>query len=71
MDKKVKQMKKLLDDSDIRFSNEEHKILKITRNKRNNLIHGLKDIKVEERDLTKMRTIIEKILIAKINKIDN
>lgn len=62
---------RLIKDLNLKFSEEELKILKKTRNKRNDLIHGLKDINVEERDLTKMRTIIEKTLIAKINQMES
>lgn len=55
----------------IDFSDAELKILKNTRNKRNDLIHGQKDVLIEDNELNKMRTIIEKILIGKINSLDS
>jgi hypothetical protein len=50
----------------IQFSEEELEVLKSTRRKRNELIHGLKDIEVENSELNKLRTIIEKIIINKV-----
>lgn len=61
----------LVKELNITFSDSEIKILKNTRDKRNKLIHGLKDIVVEEIDLTKMRSVIEKVLIARIDKIND
>jgi hypothetical protein len=53
----------------IDFSDVELEILKNMRNKRNDLIHGRKDVLIEDNELNKMRTIIEKILIEKINSL--
>ena len=55
----------------IDFSDAELNNLKNTRNKRNGLIHGRKDVLIEDNELNKMRTIIEKILIGKINSLDS
>ncbi|NQE52622.1 hypothetical protein C5S29_03435 [ANME-1 cluster archaeon GoMg3.2] len=55
----------------IDFSDAELNNLKNTRNKRNGLIHGRKDVLIEDNELNKMRTIIEKILIEKIKSLDS
>lgn len=65
----LSKFRKLIEDLDVIFSQDELNILKVTRNKRNDLIHGRRDIEVKDLELTKMRTIIEKILLAKINRL--
>ncbi|KHO50618.1 MAG: hypothetical protein QT04_C0050G0027 [archaeon GW2011_AR11] len=67
----MKKFNTLINDLGISFSDEELNTLKTTRSKRNDLIHGKRDINVKEDELNKIRTIIEKILIAKIQKISN
>jgi len=42
------------------------KILYTARKKRVDIIHGKKDSEIEIEELTKMRTIIEKMLVKKI-----
>lgn len=51
----------------LEISEEDIHILKLARNKRNDLIHGKKDINVDEKELKKMRTIIERLLIEKVS----
>src|SRR3989344_294177 len=67
----MKKFNTLINNLGISFSDEELNTLKTTRSKRNDLIHGKRDINVKEDELNKIRTIIEKILIAKIQKISN
>jgi hypothetical protein len=57
----------LIEKLKIEFSKEELEILKNIRNKRTDLIHGKKDIFVNDEELNKMRTILEKLFIGKIN----
>jgi hypothetical protein len=52
---------------DIKLTSEENEILGLTRRKRNNLIHGEKDIEISENELNKLRSIIEFLLIGKIS----
>ncbi|MDO8871721.1 MAG: HEPN domain-containing protein [Methanoregula sp.] len=51
----------------ISFSDEEIQALREIRKKRTNLIHGNGDISLSDNELNKMRTILEKIFIGKIN----
>jgi hypothetical protein len=51
----------------IPFSTSERERLTGLYDKRNDLVHARKDIEIDEDDLNKMRTIIEKVLIGKIN----
>jgi len=51
---------------DVKLTKEEDEILRSTRNKRNYLIHGKKDIDITESELNKLRSIIELLLIGKI-----
>ena len=51
----------------IRLSREEKEILQKTRSKRNSLIHGKKDVEIAEYELNKLRSIIELLLISKVN----
>jgi len=55
----------------IRFSEEELVTFKKMRDKRTNLIHGKGDISINDNELKKMRTILEKLFIAKINASKN
>jgi len=49
------------------FSDEELVMLKKMRQKRTNIIHGKGDISLTDDELNKMRTILEKIFIGKVN----
>jgi mevalonate kinase len=51
----------------IAFSTDERATLSELYDKRNDLVHGRKDIEVSNDELDKMRTIIEKIFIGKMN----
>lgn len=51
----------------ISFSTDEISALKKMRRKRTDIIHGKKDISVTDGELSKMRTILEKLFIGKIN----
>jgi hypothetical protein len=51
---------------EISFSDDEINTLDTLRNKRNDLVHGKKDIEVVDDELDKMRTIIERVFIEKI-----
>lgn len=51
----------------ISFSDYEISTLKEMRKKRTNLIHGTGDISISDDELSKMRTILEKMFIGKIN----
>jgi hypothetical protein len=57
----------LIEKLQITFSTSDREKLTGLYNKRNDLVHGRTDIKIDEDDLNKMRTIIEKVLIGKIN----
>jgi len=52
---------------EISFSADEISALKKMRGKRTDIIHGKKDISIIEGELSKMRTILEKLFIGKIN----
>jgi hypothetical protein len=56
---------------EIELTTEEQGLLKSTRDKRNDLIHGNKDIDVTENELNKLRSIIELLLIGKISTMQN
>jgi len=56
----------LIESLNLSFSQDEFNILKKTRDKRNDLIHGRKDILIEDFELNKLRTIIEKVVIQKV-----
>lgn len=62
---KFKQQRERLN---IDFSSDELDILSKMRVKRTDIIHGKRDILVNDEELNKMRTILEKLLIGKINK---
>jgi len=49
------------------FSADEISALKKMRRKRTDIIHGKKDISVNEGELSKMRTILERLFVGKIN----
>ena len=51
----------------ISFSEDELKVFKQLRIKRTHLVHGKEDISIDNNELNKMRTILEKIFIGKIN----
>lgn len=55
-------------ENDVKLTLEEEKILRSTRDKRNDLIHGKKDIDILENELNKLRSIIELLLISKISR---
>jgi hypothetical protein len=56
---------------EIELTTEEQGLLRSTRDKRNYLIHGNKDIDVTENELNKLRSIIELLLIGKISTMQN
>ena len=62
----MSRIKNILNSLSIEITDEEYNLLKSARNKRRDIIHGLKDEEVSEKELNKLRTIIEKILLAKI-----
>jgi hypothetical protein len=51
---------------DVKLTREENEILRLTREKRNDLIHGKKDVDIKGTELNKLRSIIELLLIGKI-----
>ncbi len=51
----------------ISLTEEENILLRMTRTKRNNLIHGREDVEVSDKELNKLRSIIEQILLSKAN----
>jgi hypothetical protein len=56
---------------EIELTAEEQRLLKSTRDKRNDLIHGKNDIDVTENELNKLRSIIEILLMSKISIMQN
>jgi hypothetical protein len=52
---------------DVKLTREENEILRLTRGKRNDLIHGKEDIDIKGSELNKLRSIIELLLIGKIS----
>jgi hypothetical protein len=52
---------------EVKLTKDEERILGSTRSKRNDLIHGVKDIDITENELNKLRSIIELLLIGKIS----
>jgi len=52
------------------FSTEERSKLSKMYEKRNDLVHGRKDVEIDDDELDKMRTIIEKIFIGKISALN-
>ncbi|MCH9658395.1 hypothetical protein K0U27_06830 [archaeon] len=54
---------------DISVEDGEWELIRSIRTKRNDIIHGKKDVMVTQEELEKLRTIIEKILLEKMNKI--
>jgi hypothetical protein len=59
--------KVMIDNLDVEFSEDEMKIFKAARDYRRELIHGLNDVEIDDKILNKMRTILEKIFVGKIN----
>lgn len=55
----------------INFSSEENMILRTTRRKRNDIIHGKKDSEIFESEVDKLRSVIEKLLLGKIGFQEN
>jgi hypothetical protein len=51
----------------ISFSTDERALLGTLYDKRNDLVHGRKNVEINDDELDKMRTIIEKIFIGKMN----
>lgn len=60
----------LIQNLEISFSVDELSALKKMRVKRTDIIHGKKDISVTDVELSKMRTILEKLFIGKINTLN-
>ena len=54
---------------DIEISEDELIIFKAARDCRRELIHGLNDVEIDDKILNKMRTILEKIFVGKINSL--
>jgi len=54
----------------IKLSDDEMELIDAARNKRNKINHG-KDIDIYDRELNKLRSIIERLLIGKISLLDN
>lgn len=65
----MSRIKEILKSLNIDITDEEYNLLKSARNKRRDIIHGLKDEDVSEKELNKLRTIIESILLAKVGKL--
>jgi len=63
----MEKFNQLIKNLSVNFSTDELNELKILRNKRTNLVHGKGDIVVNDDELDKMRTILEKVFIGKIN----
>ncbi|MGE3724118.1 MAG: hypothetical protein AB7I41_01105 [Candidatus Sericytochromatia bacterium] len=64
----MKKFKFLLEDIGLSFSSWEFELIKSSRDNRNSLIHGRKDVELNDAELDKMATVIEKILIYKLIK---
>lgn len=63
----MEKIKIMAQEFELNLANEEYEILQSTRRKRNNLIHGKKDVDVADDELNKLRSIIELLLMGKIN----
>ena len=55
----------------INFSLEEKILLRSTRRKRNDIIHGKKDAEIFESEVDKLKSVIEKLLLEKIGSQEN
>jgi hypothetical protein len=56
-------------ENNISIHEEEWKLIHSARTKRNEIIHGKKDIIVKQNELEKIQTLIEKILLQRLNEI--
>lgn len=59
----------LKEELEINLAGEEIELIKTARKKRNKIIHG-EDIDIYERELNKLRSIIERLLVGKISLLD-
>jgi len=57
----------LIQELEINLTDEESDLLVSARKKRNSVIHGKKDVVVCDKELNKLRSIIERLLIGKMN----
>ena len=57
-------------DNSISVTEEEWKNIRSTRKKRNDIIHGKKDVKVNLDEIEKLQTLIEKIILKRVNIIE-
>jgi len=62
-------IKMFLEESKVSLTQSEWSTIGKTRTKRNNIIHGLKDEPVLDEEVEKLRSLIEKMLLAKINSL--
>ena len=61
----MEKIERTLIDHRTSLTEEENVLLRMTRTKRNNLIHGREDVEVGDKELNKLRSIIELILLSK------
>lgn len=61
----------LIKKTKIDLTNEEKDLLSNARKKRNNIIHGKRDIVVFNKELDKLKSIIERLLIGKMNYLEH
>lgn len=62
----MKKFESLLSEIGLQFSEWEMGVIRSSRNNRNSLIHGRKDVELNDYELDKMTSIIEKLLIYKL-----
>ena len=54
----------------IDLTDEELELIDTARNKRNDIIHGKRDVDVYDKELNKLRSIIERLLIGRISDLN-
>ncbi|MDD1685896.1 hypothetical protein [Methanoregula sp.] len=64
----MERFSQLIQNLEISFSTDEISALQKMRRKRTDIIHGIRDISITDGELSKMRTILEKMFIGKISK---
>jgi hypothetical protein len=53
----------------LELTENEQKLINLTRSKRNSLIHGKKDVLIYEEELNKLLSVIEAIFLEKVDRV--
>jgi hypothetical protein len=60
-------IRKFITEKEITFSDSEMLLVKKSRDKRNDVIHGRRNVDVSTEELDKLRSLIERLILARLH----